>query len=323
MIERRRRRVFRLIICLLVFSPALFGEGREINLSLHAPFRFIAYGDMRFTNPKRSSVSNAAARRALAQAIADADPAFISLTGDLVAKGDSTEDWKVWDEETAAWRSRSIATFPALGNHDLRGDKTGALTNYFRHFPELENSRYYSVRAASTLILVLDSSLEELSGAQGQWLHDRLDHLPAEINFVIFVLHHPPYTLSSPTITGSGHSARAHEKNLAQWLEARQQGTRARFVVFAGHVHNYERYEHGGVVYFVTGGGGAHPYSVPRDTRDPLFGEKVNYHYLLVEDGGSKLKITMNRLSLEDGKATWTQPDKIEIEAPRAPAKEK
>ncbi len=320
---RGRQWTFWLIVILALFSPSLFGDAREIHLSLHTPFRFIAYGDMRFTNAKKVNVSNAAARQALVEGIAEADPAFVLLSGDLVAKGDSTEDWKVWDEEVSAWRARSIPTFPALGNHDLRGNKGKALDNYFGHFPEIGNSRYYSVCAANVLVLVLDSALDELSGAQGQWLHDKLEHLPAEINFVVFVLHHPPYTLSSPTITGSGHGTRVQETRLAQWLESRQQATRARFIVFAGHVHNYERHEHGGVVYFVTGGGGAHPYPVAREAGDPLFGEKVNYHYLLVEVDVSKMTITMNRLGMKDGKATWTQPDKIEIEVPDAPEKQK
>jgi hypothetical protein len=105
-------------------------------------------------------------------------------------------------------------------------------------------------------------------------------------------------------------------------LELRQAHTRARFVVFAGHVHNYERHEHGGVTYFVTGGGAARPYSVPREPGDPLFGKAVNYHYLLVEVSDHKMKITMNRLEMEAGKANWSTPDSLEISAPiAAPAK--
>ena len=79
MVKRRQRGVFRLILFLVGFSPSLFAEGREINLSLHAPFRFVAYGDMRFTSPRKANVSNADARRALVQAIADAgaQPSFV------------------------------------------------------------------------------------------------------------------------------------------------------------------------------------------------------------------------------------------------------
>lgn len=101
-------------------------------------------------------------------------------------------------------------------------------------------------------------------------------------------------------------------------LEKRQASTRARFVVFAGHVHNYERREHNGVTYFVTGGGGAHPYSIPRKAGDPLFDKAVNYHYLLVEVDRGKMKITMNRLELANGKPSWTTPDTVEIATPAA-----
>jgi hypothetical protein len=92
--------------------------------------------------------------------------------------------------------------------------------------------------------------------------------------------------------------------------------------VFAGHVHNYERHEHRGVTYFVTGGGGAHPYLIPRKAGDPLFDKPVNYHYLLVEVDHGKMKVTMNRLELINGKASWTTPDSAEIVASMAmPAK--
>src|ERR1017187_8013508 len=67
-------------------------------------------------------------------------------------------DWKVWDSETAVWREKKIPVYPALGNHDLHGDEKVALANYFERFPDLKNSRYYSVRAGNTLMLVLDSS---------------------------------------------------------------------------------------------------------------------------------------------------------------------
>jgi hypothetical protein len=51
----------------------------------------------------------------------------------------------------------------------FRGDKKVALANHFERFPDPKNSRYYSVRAAKTLMLALDSSLDETSGPQGEW----------------------------------------------------------------------------------------------------------------------------------------------------------
>jgi len=104
-------------------------------------------------------------------------------------------------------------------------------------------------------------------------------------------------------------------------LETRQQHLRARIVVFSGHVHNYERHQHGGVTYFVTAGGGAHAYPIERAPDDPFQSKEVNYHYLLVDVGHGKMQVTMNRLQLINRKAAWTQPDKIGIAVPAAAAK--
>jgi hypothetical protein len=176
----------------------------------------------------------------------------------------------------------------------------------FQRFPALENNRYYSVRAANTPILVLDSALDETSGPQGDWLAKKLDSIPSDVDFVFLVLHHPPYTASSDNTPGGGHSVRHPEHLLAQELEERQGRSHARFVVFSGHVHNYEHQEHNGVTYFVTGGGGARPYPIERTPDDPLNGKSVNYHYLLVEVDGGNLKITMHRLDLTSGAVVWT-----------------
>lgn len=289
----------------------------DLQLAVNVPFRFVAYGDTRFTDPNNTEASNAAVRRTLVQAIADVHPVFISIGGDIVYNGNDANDWTIWDSETSLWRESKIPIYPALGNHDLHGDQNVALANYFQHFPELKNNRYYSVRTANAIMLVLDSSLDENSGPQGQWLIQKLDTIPADVDFVFLVLHHPPYTSSSDEKKyGGGHSARSPEHMLAGMLETRQQNMHARIVVFAGHVHNYERHEHGGVTYFVTGGGGAHAYPIERAPDDPFRGKNINYHYLLVEVDRGKLKITMNRLDLTTGKAVWTQPDAVNIVAP-------
>jgi Icc-related predicted phosphoesterase len=296
-------------------------EPVELQLQVSTPFHFVAYGDSRFHDPKDTEAANPAVRQALVQAIAQTNPAFISFGGDIVYNGYDKDDWKVWDSETAIWREKKIPVYPALGNHDLHGSEKVALANYFERFPDLKNSRYYSVRAANTLLLVLDSSQDEISGPQGQWLTRKLDRLPGDVDFVFIVLHHPPYTSSSDMkMFGGGHSARSQEKDLAKTLEARQQNQRARIVVFSGHVHNYERHEHGGVTYFVTGGAGAHAYPIERAKDDPFQSKEVNYHYLQADVDRGSLKITMNRLELTGGKEVWTQPDSVVISVPAAKA---
>jgi 3',5'-cyclic AMP phosphodiesterase CpdA len=290
-----------------------------LQLQVNTPFRFVAYGDSRFHNPKDTEAANPAVRQALVQAIAEVNPAFISFGGDIVYNGNDADDWKVWDTETSIWREKKIPVYPALGNHDLHGNENVALANYFQRFPDLKDSRYYSVRAANILMLVLDSSLDETSGPQGQWLKQALDTLPGDVDFVFIVLHHPPYTSSSDEKKyGGGHSSRTSEQVLAKMLEARQQNVSARFVVFSGHVHNYERHEHGGVTYFVSGGAGAHAYPIERAATDPFQSKEINYHYLLVEVDRHHLQATMHRLDLSSGKAVWTQPDSIAISIPIA-----
>ena len=202
----------------------------DLRVQVGRSFRFVAYGDTRFHDPNDTEAANPAVRAKLVQAIADANPAFVCFTGDIVYNGNDASDWKTWDNETAIWRDRNIPIYPALGNHDLHGDEKIALGNYFQRFPQLKNSRFYSVRAANTLTLVLDSSLDESSGPQGQWLAAKLDKIPADIDFVFLMFHHPPYTSSSDEKKfGGGHSARTAEQHLAQMLEGRQARTHARF----------------------------------------------------------------------------------------------
>jgi acid phosphatase type 7 len=323
-----QRRSFARIVLVLCLTLAQFGligctkksiaqTSVDLQLKVSVPFHFVAYGDTRFHDPNDTEAANPPVRVALVQAIADANPAFICFTGDIVYNGYDTNDWKVWDTETSIWRDKNIPVYPSLGNHDLHGDEKIALGNYFQRFPDLKNSRYYSMRAANTLTLVLDSSQDEASGPQGQWLENKLDNIPADVDFVFLMFHHPPYTSSSDAkVFGGGHSARPHEQALAKMLEERQPHARARFVVFSGHVHNYERHEHGGVTYFVSGGGAAHAYPITRAPDDPFQSKEINYHFLLVEVDHQKLKITMNRLELNNGKAVWTQPDSVKITLP-------
>jgi len=302
-------------------STAQISNTVDLQLDVKPPFRFVAYGDTRFHDPKDTDAANPPVRVALVQAIAEANPAFICFTGDIVYNGYDADDWKVWDSETSIWREKKIPVYPVLGNHDLHGKEEVALGNYFQRFPALKNSRYYSVRAGNTLILALDSSLEESAGPQGQWLAGKLDHVPSDVDFVFVMLHHPPYTSSSDAkMFGGGHSARSQEHTLARLLEQRQAQARFRIVVFSGHVHNYERHEHGGVTYFVSGGGAAHAYPIARAADDPFQSKEVNYHYLMVEVDSHQAKVTMNRLDLTSGKAVWTQPDSVTLEVPAAAA---
>jgi hypothetical protein len=306
-------------------APALPSVAAQAPVSFQVktegPFQFVAYGDIRFTDPSNHKDSDPAVRRALVAQIAKLDPKFVLVGGDLVLRGDNPANWAVWEQETKPWRDAKLRVFPVIGNHELFRDAQAGLRNYFQHFPELAWSRYYSVRAGNMLILVLDSSQPESTGPQGQWLTNQLDHLPKDVDFVFVALHHPPYTNSTEHWLSGGHSARPPEKALAKFLEDRQSGSRARFVVFAGHVHNYERYEHQGVIYIVSGGGGATPYSISRGPSDAYREPGPAYHYCLVSVNGPRAEISMMKLDMQEGRPVFRQADSVAITSSPVTAK--
>src|SRR5579871_379188 len=314
-----RKSLLLIVACLLaVVTPAVAQtQPADIHLNQNNRVHFIAYGDTRFTDPSDTNAANPQARRELVKAIANANPEFVTFGGDITYNGNDPNDWKVYDKETAAWNEKHIRVYPALGNHDLHGDPKVSLANYFQRYPDLDHSLYYSVSTGNVLMLTLDSAMDETSGAQGDWLKSKMDSVPANVDFVVLVLHHPPYTSSSDDKNlGGGHSARPAELALARFLEERQKKMRASIVVFAGHVHNYEHHEHGGVTYFVTGGGGAHAYPITRQPTDLFQSKEINYHYIDVKVEPGKMVAIMNRVEFKNGVAVWTQPETVTIPAP-------
>ena len=53
----------------------------DLRLDLKTPFRFVAYGDTRFDDPKDTEAANPPVRVALVKAIAEVNPAFICFRG--------------------------------------------------------------------------------------------------------------------------------------------------------------------------------------------------------------------------------------------------
>ncbi len=299
---------------LLLAVAALAGEPAP-DFTLQPPgypFHFIVYGDTRFTNPADTRDSNPVVREALVKKIADEKPAFVVITGDIVLQGARSADWAVFDRETQPWRQAGVEIFPALGNHDLDGGESAALANYFERFPSLRERRWYSMRDGNVMVLVLDSMSDEASASpQGRWLEQQLSALPKDVDFVLIALHHPPYTASSGHLIGGGHTSRRPEKQLAALLEEWQSKMQARIIVVAGHVHNYERYEHAGVMYIVSGGGGGPPYAVQRQPGDFYDEPGPNYHFCRFTVEGDQLKGQMIKYL---GPDQWAVKDQFELQ---------
>ena len=265
----------------------------------HGALRFIAYGDTRFTAPAERTASIAPARRALVGAIAAESPAALFLTGDLPWHGGDPADYAVYRDETAAWRGRGLVVLPTLGNHEFQQcAERDCLENWWREFPALQGRRWYSVALGRRILaLALDSDAPLVAGSpQGRWLDATLASLPRSVDFVLVFLHHPPVA-DLQTGSGASHNPRPNEQALAERLRLAAAAGRARFLVCAGHIHNYERREADGIVYLVSGGGGAQPAEVVRDAQDRYRGPDFpNFHYLRFVLEGDALRGEMLRL---------------------------
>jgi hypothetical protein len=286
--------------------------------ALHKPVTLIAYGDMRFTDPANHDATSPAARQALVARIAGEKPDVILLNGDVPWHGGEKADYSVYQTETEIWRTNHLRVFPALGNHEFSHcDVPQCLENWWTAFPELRDRRWYSVALGRQLYAIaLDSDTSLLPGSdQRQWLEAQISSLPASVRFVLFTMHHPPVADIQKNFNVD-HNPRPNEISLADFLKSAAAASKARFLVSAGHIHNYERALQDDVVYLVSGGGGARPYPVERTPSD-LYQDNAfpNYHYVkLVLEGGT-LKGAMYRLDPDATTPTWQAKDSFELQA--------
>ncbi len=198
--------------------------------------------------------------RAIFDRVAQSRPVFLIHTGDLVADGTSSKDWREFDRLNAIFRKNRISFSPVLGNHDCGSqDHTLALSHYFQHFPNLKRQRWYSFTCVNSGFIMLDSNFkcmtpEEIT-AQDQWLDRTVSdyqHNP-QISFILAVTHWPPYT--------NCVNKEPNKEIQTRFLPVLTKSPKFRFF-FSGHCHTYERFRINGANYVVSGGGGAPIYEL-------------------------------------------------------------
>jgi len=266
--------------------------------ALPDPLTFILYGDQRFTDPTNKVSADPKVRLWLAKRIAEERPAAIILNGDVPLAGNVPNDYAVFKSETKPWRDAGLKVFPALGNHEFVGDPQVGLNNWWANFPELNNRRWYSAQLGSRVYLIaLDTDTSLLPGSdQARWIEKQVDGLPASVDFVIWTMHHPPVADIQKHIEVD-HNPRENEIALRDYLSQAAKRTHARFLVSAGHIHNYERHIVDDVTYLVAGGGGAVPNYVER-TPDDLYQSVLfpNFHYVKMTLEKDRLRGDMYRV---------------------------
>jgi hypothetical protein len=263
-----------------------------------ADLKIVAYGDMRFAGPENTTDTNPRVRRWLVEQVGIEKPALLFLSGDMPFWGANPDDWKVYEAETALWRENHLRVYPTLGNHEAMGGLALGLENYFAAYPQIEKHRYYSVLAGRVELIAIDTLQKVDKGSpQFAWLQAQLSNLPPQVDFVFFLLHMPLMNDVQSQVVVNLPSPEMWE--LRKYLEEVAAHSRARFVTVSGHIHNYERFQHGGITYLISGGGGAMPYPVLVRGPEDLYQDDSfpNYHYILFTLHGKRMDATMYRVA--------------------------
>jgi acid phosphatase type 7 len=138
--------------------------------------------------------------------------------------------------------------WPSVGNHDYYN-----LQNYLRFFAMPNGGLHYSFTYGGVLFVALDSN--RFDRRQRAWLRATLRASPARCKVAYF--HHPLWS------SGRGYRGHARHLRRARFVPILQRG--GVDLVLNGHMQNYERSKplragrrsRRGIVYVVTGGGGA------------------------------------------------------------------
>jgi VCBS repeat-containing protein len=244
------------------WSEITFTTATEPSASL---LTFVVLGDSRPTS--ESAQPSQGARNVAAQI--DQQSFELALhTGDMVYSGGiCSGDNSSWNQYIRAYfdlyqqSTSHIPFYTGLGDHEPSGGSCGytGYTNVYnlpRNAPPGDQEEYYSFDWGNAHFVVLDTNQAYSVGStQYNWLESDLQASTQPWQFVYF--HTPAYS------SGAQGSTIAVQTELVPLLE-----TYGVDAVFSGHDHHYERTcpildgacvapQDGGVVYYVTGGGGA------------------------------------------------------------------
>lgn len=318
--------MLRFAAALIVVSAFCAAQPLIHVATLSSPPVIVAYGDIRFTDTGEDVATNPKVRRWLVEKIAAEKPDALLISGDIPWHGGNAGDYAVFRAETKSWLAAHLVILPALGNHELyldssrecQDNETACIDNWWKTFPELKGHRWYSAELGdSILVLTLDSTSSlDPNDPQLRWIDEQLKAVKPAVKFVFFNMHHPP--LADEINGDPDHSGRPNEAILGAYLHRSPLRKQVRFIINAGHIHNYERFSRDDVTYLVSGGGGAQPRKVDRSPIDQYQDQSFpNYHYVKFVLQGNKFSGEMIRVADPKAKSPkWEVKDRFEIVAP-------
>jgi 3',5'-cyclic AMP phosphodiesterase CpdA len=169
--------------------------------------------------------------------------------GDAIAKPGDLAEW----DHLFGITGNAITLHIAPGNHDVNNRRSLAV-----YTKATGRGPYHSVASTDTLFVFLNTELPgqeaRITGRQLAWLETELRR---DFKYRFVFLHRPLF----PTIFGTGYCLDRYpaERDRLHQLFVRHGVT----LVMSGHQHLYNRSEKDGILYVITGGGGAplHPFT--------------------------------------------------------------
>lgn len=220
------------------------------------PTKFIVFGD---------SGTGSEAQKKLAGVMGQHPADLMLHTGDIAYDSGSEEELQRNFFNVYEPLLEKMPFYPSPGNHDYATD---SLAPYLRRFAK---NNYYSFDTHAVHFVSLDA-VGDTGDAMLKWLENDLKNAGGN-KWIVVYFHYPPF--SSGSTHGGNKMIREIYVPLFQKYEVD--------LVFSGHEHNYERMEPiDGVVYVVTGGGGAPLYEFGEPLEATAF-RASEHHFVLVE----------------------------------------
>ena len=235
-------------------------------------FSFAAIGD---------SGTGSTAQYSVADRLVALDPQFVLHTGDVIYPDGQAGGYDPFFFQPYQTLARRAPIYPTLGNHDTHTQSGQPYLDafYLPHNNPATTERYYSFDWGNAHFTALDFNTGP-DAAQLQWLQNDLASTDKRWKIVFY---HQAIYSSGP----HGYEG---------WVEAKRALLTPIFeqydvdLVINGHDHDYERsLPINGVVYIVTGGGGASLYPVIPQTFSAY--AKATYHAVFVTVEGCSLTV--------------------------------
>jgi predicted phosphodiesterase len=232
-------------ILLLISLPSYAGSIREVSQNaervegIEPPFQFALIGDSRDGDKVYVRLMGRALER---------KPHFFIHLGDMIPHPEEKE----WQKFFEISKPIDVPFFPVVGNHEIfAGERGEKLYREQFHLPE--EKTYYAFRAGGILFVILDSETGKgrIVNEQLSWLEETLSSSEERLKLVF--IHRPLFLPRDSLKRGRAMDRYPLERDHLHRLFLKM-GVKA---VFEGDDHRYDQMEKDGILYLITGGGGA------------------------------------------------------------------